>query len=63
MLSFNIWGEVTQDVGSGILGVKISGEWDFRGQDMWEVGFWISVWEVGFTISVNNFSLFVRREP
>ena len=33
-----IWGGVTQDVGSGTIGVKKCGKWDYRGEKMWEVG-------------------------
>ena len=31
-------GGVTQDVGSGTIGVKKCGKWDYRGEKMWEVG-------------------------
>ena len=31
-------GGVTQDVGSGTIGVKKYGKWDYRGEKMWEVG-------------------------
>ena len=31
-------GGVTQDVGSGIIEVKKCGKWDYRGEQMWEVG-------------------------
>ena len=29
---------MTQDVGSGTIGVKQCGKWDYRGEKMWEVG-------------------------
>ena len=31
-------GGVTQDVGSGTIGVNKCGKWDHRGEKMWEVG-------------------------
>ena len=31
-------GGVTQDVGSGTIGVNKCGKWDYRGEQMWEVG-------------------------
>ena len=35
---FHEGGGVTQDVGSGTIGVKKCGKWDYRGEKMWEVG-------------------------
>ena len=29
---------MTQDVGSGTIGVKKFGKWDYMGEKMWEVG-------------------------